>query len=208
MPPHLNAGDLRISIHALREEGDPQLDQSYLASSISIHALREEGDLTAASGSSRPRNFYPRPPRGGRRRIHPCEPAMCRFLSTPSARRATRFNGQTANVEADFYPRPPRGGRLKGQKKVIGRYLFLSTPSARRATQAEREFALWSEFLSTPSARRATDVLVEFRDGSKFLSTPSARRATRSENSRRRPMKISIHALREEGDIVADVLTD
>ena len=36
---------------------------------ISIHALREEGDLTAASGSSRPRNFYPRPPRGGRREL-------------------------------------------------------------------------------------------------------------------------------------------
>ena len=37
-----------------------------LHTKISIHALREEGDL-AASGGRRDRcNFYPRPPRGGR----------------------------------------------------------------------------------------------------------------------------------------------
>ena len=34
---------------------------------ISIHALREEGDVSVSSGSSRVSNFYPRPPRGGRR---------------------------------------------------------------------------------------------------------------------------------------------
>ena len=80
---------------------------------ISIHALREEGD---EPGSRRRRghgDFYPRPPRGGRRyrpvalrphktiSIHALREegdavAVCRqllidrFLSTPSARRATR----------------------------------------------------------------------------------------------------------------------
>ena len=34
---------------------------------ISIHALREEGDFPAARSSRPPANFYPRPPRGGRR---------------------------------------------------------------------------------------------------------------------------------------------
>ena len=34
------------------------------------------------------------------------------FLSTPSARRATQYNkGGPHNME-NFYPRPPRGGRL------------------------------------------------------------------------------------------------
>ena len=33
-----------ISIHALREEGDPRLRHLALACDISIHALREEGD--------------------------------------------------------------------------------------------------------------------------------------------------------------------
>ena len=34
-----------------------------------------------------------------------------------------------------------------------------------------------------------------------FLSTPSARRATRSPSRRSSPSPISIHALREEGDV-------
>ena len=33
---------------------------------ISIHALREEGDTYLLLTSTRPQNFYPRPPRGGR----------------------------------------------------------------------------------------------------------------------------------------------
>ena len=34
---------------------------------ISIHALREEGDVLQMQSISKPCNFYPRPPRGGRR---------------------------------------------------------------------------------------------------------------------------------------------
>ena len=34
---------------------------------ISIHALREEGDPTFGQNWTRLENFYPRPPRGGRR---------------------------------------------------------------------------------------------------------------------------------------------
>ena len=33
---------------------------------ISIHALREEGDHRGLRASGHSRNFYPRPPRGGR----------------------------------------------------------------------------------------------------------------------------------------------
>ena len=37
--------DLKISIHALREEGDPPSGEAaQLILGISIHALREEGD--------------------------------------------------------------------------------------------------------------------------------------------------------------------
>ena len=56
------------------------------------------------------------------------------FLSTPSARRATRHLKAERVHLCHFYPRPPRGGRLaeypNGGKDVE----FLSTPSARRAT--------------------------------------------------------------------------
>ena len=59
-------------------------------------------------------------------------------------------------------------------------------------------------FLSTPSARRAT--LARYliaRAAWLFLSTPSARRATRGQAGRADPaQRISIHALREEGDML------
>ena len=58
-----------------------------------------------------------------------------------------------------------------------------------------------TEFLSTPSARRATRHESMVLHGSRFLSTPSARRATVNHDLRDVPRKISIHALREEGDL-------
>ena len=103
----------KISIHALREEGDVSSGDGVVAVGISIHALREEGDRSCRGFCRRTcRNFYPRPPRGGRPglfveavriikiSIHAlreegdaasgCEEGMTmRFLSTPSARRAT-----------------------------------------------------------------------------------------------------------------------
>ena len=77
-----------ISIHALREEGDHRPQRIPRRGDISIHALREEGDIIFSLALSRMSNFYPRPPRGGRR-------SGC----------ATRTPCWY------FYPRPPRGGR-------------------------------------------------------------------------------------------------
>ena len=100
-----------ISIHALREEGDAQHPDTAISPKISIHALREEGDSAcpALVGSAQ------------------------EFLSTPSARRATKprrreRSRQNISIHAlreegdaagdgtgrrmgNFYPRPPRGGR-------------------------------------------------------------------------------------------------
>ena len=60
-------------------------------------------------------------------------------------------------------------------------------------------------FLSTPSARRATLTgNAPLKLGDIFLSTPSARRATQSGCTDKPDGPISIHALREEGDIGAE----
>ena len=59
-------GGMKISIHALREEGDLRLDQTIDQQAISIHALREEGDSITFSRRTAFCDFYPRPPRGGR----------------------------------------------------------------------------------------------------------------------------------------------
>ena len=58
--------------------------------SISIHALREEGDGGLTMYCNKFFNFYPRPPRGGRLGAWPAWTMIELFLSTPSARRATK----------------------------------------------------------------------------------------------------------------------
>ena len=153
-----------ISIHALREEGDPlypiRPHQSGLflstpsarratpvphpppsVGAISIHALREEGDGSRSIMSTRYRDFYPRPPRGGRhgRFIHP---GAC----------------------VHFYPRPPRGGRQLSNRLWLGR-LFISIHALREEgdTVSTDGAALGQKFLSTPSARRATSSYASLR---------------------------------------------
>ena len=153
---------------------------------------------------SRPPYFYPRPPRGGRRGLLFGSYFFLRFLSTPSARRATKdpdrvrapweISIHALREEGDavqhrpytagslhFYPRPPRGGRLKLCAQLSDYLRFLSTPSARRATKSDFYTAPASTFLSTPSARRATSARFAHRPPRAFLSTPSARRATPKE---------------------------
>ena len=101
---------------------------------ISIHALREESDGCCQGLSLHRVNFYPRPPRGERQLSRPEHPAHNRFLSTPSARRATMTNSASASRRRYFYPRPPRGERLPSWETRPIVSVFLSTPSARRAT--------------------------------------------------------------------------
>ena len=64
---------------------------STLGVRISIHALREEGDHVADTICSEwLEYFYPRPPRGGRLKGQKKVVGRYLFLSTPSARRATQ----------------------------------------------------------------------------------------------------------------------
>ena len=102
----------------------------------------------------------------------------------------------------NFNPLPPRGGR---RHTVILPPLwrqFQSTPSARRETEEVAEKLKQSTFQSTPSARReTTDSPCLFFHFLLFQSTPSARRETNFDNSTRVTSVISIHSLREEGDM-------
>ena len=111
-----------------------------------------------------PRYFYPRPPRGGRPefpvrnanreiisihalreegdgKLYCGECGRLIFLSTPSARRATRGRAGGAPPEAiSIHALREEGNRaLTGTSAVVSK--FLSTPSARRATSggADRE---------------------------------------------------------------------
>ena len=101
---------------------------------ISIHALREEGDRIRHGPAGREVYFYPRPPRGGRR-LRPAPEHACGLISIHALREeGDAHKTVKENRKAYFYPRPPRGGRLTREYYYSGREQFLSTPSARRAT--------------------------------------------------------------------------
>ena len=170
-----------ISIHALREEGDPQeFCSCSVQCRISIHALREEGDVGSAGigGGIELISIHALREEGDRCKAFRENP-LTLFLSTPSARRATGDPRCELPKVRNFYPRPPRGGRQKPVHFAGSVTVFLSTPSARRATHNGLRLHPGHQFLSTPSARRATLVDLRGRGGiAQFLSTPSARRAT------------------------------
>ena len=220
----------RISIHALRVEGDlprPRrsrwvnfvflstpsgwratgVEQSDAGGGdrISIHALRVEGDT----------------------------------IPTEAEVKALLISIHALRVEGDplmqsrwskmlnFYPRPPGGGRLEHPRGSGSREKeFLSTPSGWRATEEIKAWlagfnisihalrvegdgfwrdvrkAVEKRFLSTPSGWRATSCASGFAASARiFLSTPSGWRATAGGEFPTLPAGISIHALRVEGDV-------
>ena len=122
------------------------------------------------------------------------------FLSTPSARRATATAGIGSTGGYNFYPRPPRGGRPGFVLlDMIACYFYPRPPRGGRPVFPNAELYLLL-FLSTPSARRATPF-----DACMPWSGMISIHALREEGDLYIPYynaagEISIHALREEGD--------
>ena len=171
---------------------------------ISIHALREEGDGGPRRASRLRRDFYPRPPRGGRRGVECPDDGVFLFLSTPSARRATpERRCAIAGWLISIHALREEGDYLSQYYRAKERQ-FLSTPSARRAT---RHGALGQprDEISIHALREEGDPFGYRRVKLKndFYPRPP-RGGRRLCRLRRRPtMSISIHALREEGDVAA-----
>ena len=89
---------------------------------ISIHALREEGDPTGQHGCFPVLLFLSTP--SARRATNGSGSIDVGgiFLSTPSARRATIAATARETIHGDFYPRPPRGGRLQQPERMGDRH--------------------------------------------------------------------------------------
>ena len=169
---------------------------------ISIHALCEEGDPARSSGTTTGQ----------------------RFLSTPSARRATKARHDDLDHDQISIHALCEEGDFTVSYSGAGDIVFLSTPSARRATDWPRRQKLPDHyFYPRPLRGGRLAALHSTRTSEKFLSTPSARRATIAphwpsaalRNFYPRPLRggrhrvhkcglhfheISIHALCEEGD--------
>ena len=152
-----NNATFKISIHALRGEGDISLVASPInvevfqstpsagratlkthlqpaSESISIHALRGEGDSPHFPQNSFGVNFNPRPPRGGRHLRSAGTALPQRFQSTPSAGRAT-VGLNAIRLRRIISIHALRGeGDSKRHRGLPRRFRFQSTPSAGRAT--------------------------------------------------------------------------
>ena len=124
------------------------------------------------------------------------------FLSTPSARRATQQPERMGDRHhISIHALREEGDRAARIAAYKG-WVFLSTPSARRATFTPETWTGRQLFLSTPSARRATYHLQPcFRQWGYFYPRPP--RGGRLQNGGEccGRVVISIHALREEGDV-------
>ena len=192
----------KISIHALREEGDtyrlvrlakfdeflstPSARRATTAVrcplprfSISIHALREEGDAPLPWSNSSWINFYPRPPRGGRPGHGAAIPLFGGFLSTPSARRATVslaavLVAPTISIHA---LREEGDGKAMCFKQIVS-YFYPRPPRGGRRGRCRFRAMPYPYFYPRPPRGGRPGRCKHSERSTGFLSTPSARRAT------------------------------
>ena len=196
-----------ISIHALREEGDLDDDHDGQQQTNFYPRPPRGGRLHQRMAFSQRRYFYPRPPRGGRHdysfshflflHFYPRPPRggrltlfcivipIYKFLSTPSARRATQEIQVCTGQAADFYPRPPRGGRPT--RPARGTFRQTISIHALREEGDGFRFFPWlhpGHFYPRPPRGGRPKPRKRARVSAAFLSTPSARRATTGSSAR------------------------
>ena len=126
------------------------------------------------------------------------------FLSTPSARRATEVGPLLSACPDNFYPRPPRGGRHILVASNFHMYIFLSTPSARRATVRRFEPCKRHQnfYPRPPRGGRPGMRRCPVRHPGNFYPRPPRGGRPLLVGIPPTVRIISIHALREEGDVL------
>ena len=191
----------RISIHALREEGDKALADELATRGISIHALREEGDCPQTASQPQPFDFYPRPPRGGRPRTATKRASSGRFLSTPSARRATKDgNKEGFEWQISIHALREEGDVCDGLDNRAAEISIHALREEGDLGKADLNVGE-GEFLSTPSARRATVDIKTHADRDDISIHALREEGDHGGGDTMTQWSISIHALREEGDV-------
>ena len=101
-----------ISIHALREEGDARLNAWACSSSLFLSTpSARRATTTLWTGWTSSKNFYPRPPRGGRPPVLPWHGQGAGISIHALREEGDSSSPMRRPVQNNFYPRPPRGGR-------------------------------------------------------------------------------------------------
>ena len=129
-------------------------------------------------------NFYPRPPRGGRPASFATGSAINLISIHALREEGDRTTSATTSCAAYFYPRPPRGGRRRGLQDHCHDLDFYPRPPR------------GGRLVAAPPTKPAVDF---------YPRPPRGGRRHRSGRRKRRP-GISIHALREEGDMASVML--
>ena len=170
----------KISIHALLAESDgrrpggpfrlmlflstlslrratKEVEKLSRVTVISIHALLAESDILQRHLTLSNNHFYPRSPCGERLPGAVTSPAVIRFLSTLSLRRATPRNCPVWSPRRYFYPRSPCGERLPADLQIRAA-LNISIHALLAESDGGSGVGSWPHviFLSTLSLRRAT----------------------------------------------------
>ena len=192
-------GDV-ISIHALREEGDPWPGSCGPQKFISIHALREEGDGRRPEWSPAPPISIHALHEEGDFRDRPAR-TLSLIISIHALREEGDFSFLSGAARRGyFYPRPPRGGRPEKTPEILLHNNFYPRPprGGRRSWCAM--WWTWTNFYPRPprgGRREAAGVCA--------VQLLISIHALREEGDQSQPVAdacppISIHALREEGD--------
>ena len=195
----------KISIHALRGEGDLDLSKRGLASGIFLSTPSAgRATLPSKGAAEDPADFYPRPPRGGRRQLEAfylaavtisihalrgegdrtkptARTAPKKFLSTPSAGRATAPSDLPfLHTKISIHALRGEGDRqVTGNGNIRSQYFYPRPPrGGRPSTRPQRSSSTSPYFYPRPP-----------RGGRQRLPEQTGCRA------------ISIHALRGEGDL-------
>ncbi len=182
-------------------------------------------DVRQRSEERRRYRFYPRHPRGWRRKLEYLQEQLDKFLSTPPSRVATTgaensclaheflstppsrvaTSANIANWQkaGRFYPRHPRGWRrdallVQSDYRCVSIHATLAGGDAADVIPRAKPLM----FLSTPPSRVATIRIRQcLHRQEMFLSTPPSRVATGTASARRTSRRVSIHATLAGGDM-------
>ena len=125
------------------------------------------------------------------------------FLSTPSARRATLRFSAVIHGNDNFYPRPPRGGRRVLANICAGCFNFYPRPprGGRRSCLPAAACQHWNFYPRPPRGGRHI-ILIYIVYAVYFYPRPPRGGRRRHLRDCAGDFRISIHALREEGDFL------
>ena len=135
-----------------------------------------------------------------------CRPCPRRFLSTPSARRATSSRLPQKTALTDFYPRPPRGGRRAVHRSDHGQQPISIHALREEGDERRRGAVKEGSYISIHALREEGDPQVAVHHQFPARISIHALREEGDDDRRGgRPgyFRISIHALREEGDLMS-----